>query len=216
MPSPGSTLALPVVASAPRDSPLSRVLDLVVSLVLLLLAAPVLAAVAVAIALDSPGPVFFQQQRTGYLGTRFGMWKFRTMVPDASALRAALESANQYREGTLFKMADDPRITRVGRWLRRSSLDELPQLLNVVKGEMALVGPRPTSTRFDEMEPEYRRRTLVRPGLTGLWQVSGRSRLSWSDSVRLDLDYLERRSLWLDLSILFRTLPAVLKRDGAY
>jgi lipopolysaccharide/colanic/teichoic acid biosynthesis glycosyltransferase len=131
-------------------------------------------------------------------------------------MKAALAAANQYDRGTLFKLRDDPRVTRVGAALRAFSLDELPQLINVVRGDMAQVGPRPTSTPPDQMPPDYRRRTLVKPGLTGLWQVSGRSALSWEESVRLDLLYVENRTIGMDLDILRRTVPAVVSRDGAY
>jgi lipopolysaccharide/colanic/teichoic acid biosynthesis glycosyltransferase len=184
--------------------------------VLLVVLLPVFAAVAIAICSDDRGPVFYRQERTGLGGRRFRLWKFRTMVVQADVLRSALTSANQYDEGTLFKVPGDPRVTRVGRFLRRSSLDELPQLLNVVTGQMRFVGPRPTSAPATTMSPSYRRRTLVRPGITGLWQVSGRSLLTWEEAVDKDLYYLENRSLLLDLRILARTVPAVLSRRGAY
>lgn len=182
----------------------------------LLVLSPLLAVIAIAITLTSRGPVFYRQERTGLGGNRFRLWKFRTMLSDAETNQAALAARNTYREGTLFKIRDDPRVTRIGGFLRRTSLDELPQLINVVRGEMALVGPRPTSTRPEQMAPDYIRRTLVKPGLTGLWQVSGRSNLPWAEAVRLDLHYVENRSVDMDLAILRRTLPAVLGRDGAY
>jgi exopolysaccharide biosynthesis polyprenyl glycosylphosphotransferase len=182
----------------------------------LVLLAPVLAGVALMIKATSPGPVLFTQLRTGQGGRRFRLLKFRTMVADAERLKDALAAENQYTDGTLFKVRDDPRITPIGSVLRALSLDELPQLVNVVRGEMALVGPRPTATPPEQMPPDYRRRMLVKPGLTGLWQVSGRSNLPWEEAVRLDLRYVENRSLAMDLDILCRTLPAVLSRDGAY
>ncbi|WP_051217926.1 exopolysaccharide biosynthesis polyprenyl glycosylphosphotransferase [Nocardioides insulae] len=180
----------------------------------LVLLAPLLLAVAVAIRLDSRGPVLFRQTRVGRHGRPFTMIKLRTMTTDAERVKSSLGQ----REGhVLFKMTADPRITRVGRWLRRASLDEVPQLFNVVRGEMSLVGPRPALpdevARYD-IDPL--RRLAVTPGLTGLWQVSGRSDLSWEDSVRLDLDYVDNWSLRLDLGILARTVRAVLTGNGAY
>ena len=182
----------------------------------LLLALPFLLTIAALVKATSPGgPVLFSHHRTGKNGRRFKLLKFRTMVPNAEALKKTLE--NQYSDGTLFKRKDDPRITRVGKFLRKFSLDELPQLVNVLRGDMVLVGPRPTSTPPEAMRADYYRRTLVKPGLTGLWQVSGRSDLSWEDSVRLDVHYVENRSLELDLDILIRkTIPAVLGKRGAY
>ncbi|EXG79938.1 exopolysaccharide biosynthesis polyprenyl glycosylphosphotransferase [Cryptosporangium arvum] len=182
----------------------------------LVLLSPVLLGVAAAVKLTSPGPVFFSQLRTGQGGRRFRLLKFRTMVADAETLKAALATANQYTAGTLFKVRHDPRVTPVGGILRALSLDELPQLVNVLRGDMALVGPRPTATPPEQMRSDYRRRTLVKPGMTGLWQVSGRSNLPWEEAVRLDLRYVENRSLSMDFDIVCRTLPAVLSRDGAY
>lgn len=192
--------------------------DRILAGVALILLAPVFAAIGLAIKATSPGgPVFFNHLRTGKSGRRFKLYKFRTMVPDAEARKATLATANEYSDGTLFKMKRDPRITPIGAWLRKFSLDELPQLINVVRGDMLLVGPRPTSTPPEKMRADYYRRTLVKPGLTGMWQVSGRSDLPWEEAVRLDLDYVENRSLELDLDILLRrTIPAVLGRKGAY
>ena len=195
---------------------LRELVDRVVAGCALLVLAPLLAGVALVVKVTSPGPVLFTQVRTGRGGHRFRLLKFRTMVADAERLKASLASANQYTDGTLFKVRDDPRITPVGAFLRALSLDELPQLVNVLRGEMALVGPRPTATPPEQMPPDYRRRILVKPGLTGLWQISGRSNLPWEEAVRLDLRYVENRSLAMDLDILRRTLPAVLSRDGAY
>lgn len=195
---------------------LRELVDRVVAAGALLVLSPLLAGVALVVKITSPGPVLFTQLRTGQGGHRFRLLKFRTMVADAERLKDSLADANQYTGGTLFKVRNDPRITPVGAVLRALSLDELPQLVNVVRGEMALVGPRPTATPPDQMPPDYRRRTLVKPGLTGLWQISGRSNLPWEEAVRLDLRYVENRSLAMDLDIIRRTLPAVLSRDGAY
>jgi len=175
----------------------------------------VLAVLAALIKLDSPGPVFFRQTRVGKGGQRFGIFKFRTMVADAEARKAELLDQNE--AGGLFKIADDPRITRVGRILRKTSLDELPQLLNVLRGEMSLVGPRPLPERdYERLEDWHRKRYLVLPGMTGLWQVSGRSELDFDELVRLDFLYLERWSIFLDLSILLKTIPAVIRARGAW
>jgi lipopolysaccharide/colanic/teichoic acid biosynthesis glycosyltransferase len=170
----------------------------------------------VLIKLDSRGPVFYLQRRVGKDGHTFTMVKFRTMVRDAESLRAKLLAANE-GAGLLFKMRSDPRVTRTGRWLRRYSIDELPQLLNVITGSMSLVGPRPPlpeETR--KYGPDVRRRLLVKPGLTGLWQVSGRSDLPWDEAVRLDLRYVEDWSLAMDALILWKTVRAVLGGNGAY
>jgi lipopolysaccharide/colanic/teichoic acid biosynthesis glycosyltransferase len=182
----------------------------------LLLAAPLMALVALAVRLDSPGPVLYAQERCGLHRHRFRVWKFRTMAADAEDRLAELESRNQ-ADGPLFKIRDDPRITRVGRLLRRTSLDELPQLFNVLRGEMSLVGPRPLPVRdvarFDE--PWLMRRFGAPPGLTGLWQVGGRSAVGFDDFVAMDLQYVDRWSLGLDLRILLATVPAVLRGHGA-
>ena len=172
--------------------------------------------VAAFIKADSTGPVFFKQQRVGILGKTFYMVKFRSMGVDAEDRLAELQTGND-GSGLLFKLKTDPRVTRVGAILRRFSVDELPQLINVLRGEMSLVGPRPPlPTEVAEYEDHVRRRLLVKPGLTGLWQVSGRSNLSWQDSVRLDLYYVENWSMAGDMVILFRTARAVFGRDGAY
>jgi exopolysaccharide biosynthesis polyprenyl glycosylphosphotransferase len=195
---------------------LRELFDRSAALAALILALPLLVLIGLTVKITSPGgPILFSHHRTGKDGRRFKLLKFRTMVPNAEALKKTL--GNQYADGTLFKLKADPRITPVGRFLRKFSLDELPQLVNVVRGDMLLVGPRPTSTPPERMRADYFRRTLVKPGLTGLWQVSGRSDLSWEDAVRLDVHYVENRSLELDLDILFRkTLPAVLGKRGAY
>jgi exopolysaccharide biosynthesis polyprenyl glycosylphosphotransferase len=198
------------------DYLLKRSFDFVGSLVLLLLLSPFLIVMAIAVAISSRGPVFYRSVRPGIGGETFRCLKFRTMRNDADQLQADLESDNE-ASGALFKIRDDPRMTRVGRMLRRFSLDELPQLLNVLCGHMSLVGPRPLPQRdFDMLEEWHKKRYLVLPGITGLWQVSGRSDLDFDDLVRLDFLYLERWSVALDLSILLKTIPAVLRRRGAY
>ena len=193
-----------------------RLFDILVSGVLILIAAPAMAVAAVLIKLDSAGPVLFRQERVGIEGERFRMLKFRSMVVDAEARLKELENKNE-GSGPLFKMKNDPRITRVGGFLRRFSIDELPQLFNVLRGSMSLVGPRPPLPReVEAYESDVRRRLLVKPGVTGLWQVSGRSNLSWQDSVRLDLYYVENWSLAGDLVIILRTVRAVFHSTGAY
>jgi exopolysaccharide biosynthesis polyprenyl glycosylphosphotransferase len=194
-----------------------NLLDRMGAMVVLLLTAPVLACIALAVRLDSPGPVLFRQQRVGQGGRAFTMLKFRTMVADAESRREALRSRNQNSDGLLFKVTGDPRVTRVGRVLRRYSLDEIPQLLNVVSGRMSLVGPRPPLPEEVALyDDSVARRLLVKPGLTGLWQVSGRSDLTWEEAVRLDLRYVENWSLALDIQILWKTVSAVVRAEGAY
>ncbi|MDR6414881.1 sugar transferase [Pseudarthrobacter sulfonivorans] len=193
-----------------------RLFDLVAAGILLLLASPAMILVAALIKLDSAGPVFFRQERVGMEGNHFYMLKFRSMAIDAEARLAELARKNE-GSGPLFKMKNDPRVTRIGGVLRRFSVDELPQLLNVLSGSMSLVGPRPPLPReVEAYESDVRRRLLVKPGLTGLWQVSGRSNLSWQDSVRLDLYYVENWSLAGDLVIILRTVRAVFGSAGAY
>jgi exopolysaccharide biosynthesis polyprenyl glycosylphosphotransferase len=198
------------------DYVLKRTFDLVVSSLLLILLSPVLAASALAVRFSSRGPVVYRSMRPGIGGKPFACLKFRTMYRDADQRQADLESLNE-ATGALFKMREDPRMTPVGRLLRRYSLDELPQLFNVVRGEMSLVGPRPLPERdFQRLEEWHKKRYLVTPGITGLWQVSGRSELDFDDLVRLDFLYLERWSVFLDLSILVKTIPAVFSRHGAF
>jgi exopolysaccharide biosynthesis polyprenyl glycosylphosphotransferase len=205
----------------PRTGPsagriVKHVSDRALAALALFAVVPLMLAVAVAIRWDSPGAALYTQRRTGRGGQTFTMYKFRTMRTDAEDQRAALVHRNDL-DGVLFKMYDDPRITRVGRILRRYSLDELPQLINVVRGEMSLVGPRPAlPTEVARYAADPRHRLTVRPGLTGLWQVSGRSDLSWEESVRLDLHYVDNWSWALDLQIMARTLRAVLGHRGAY
>lgn len=206
---------------APRLSRLSRLpkelAERLIAAVLLLLLAPLMCVVALTVRLGSRGPALFRQVRVGLHGKHFTMLKFRTMRPDAEARRAELAHANHNSDGLLFKVRDDPRVTRVGATLRRYSLDELPQLINVLTGRMSLIGPRPPlPEEVAGYSHEVRRRLLVKPGLTGLWQVSGRSDLPWEEAVRLDLAYVDNWSLGLDTVILLRTGPAVLRGTGAY
>ena len=205
-------------AGAGEDWPLfvKRGLDIAVSVVLLLLLAPVLIGVALAIKLTSPGPIFFRQERIGLNKRRIFVYKFRTMVPNAEKLMAKLEAHNEV-SGPVFKIKNDPRITPIGRFLRRSSIDELPQLFNVLNGDMSLVGPRPLPVRDYQgfNEDWQRRRFSVKPGITCLWQVNGRSSISFDQWMLLDMQYLDEWSLWLDLKILAKTVPAVLKGAGA-
>ncbi|MCL3817736.1 sugar transferase [Aeromicrobium wangtongii] len=191
------------------------VLDRVIAGIALIVLSPLLLLIAVLIRAGSRGPAIFRQERTGRDGRLFTMFKFRTMVVDAEERLAGLRADNE-GAGPLFKLADDPRITAFGRVLRRTSLDELPQLVNIVKGDMSLVGPRPAlPAETSQYSSWVWRRLHVKPGLTGLWQVSGRSRLSWEDSIRIDLQYVNNWNLRLDLAILVRTVRAVLSRDGA-
>ena len=191
-------------------------LDLIAAGLGLLVLWPFFILVAVLIKLDSRGPVFYRAERIGLNGVPFAMLKFRSMVVSAEKRRLALVGQNE-GAGPLFKMRHDPRVTRVGRWLRRLSIDELPQLINVIRGEMSLVGPRPPlRSEVATYSGEVHRRLLVKPGITGLWQVSGRSNLPWEESVRLDLYYVENWSLIQDLLIVWRTIGAVFKGTGAY
>jgi lipopolysaccharide/colanic/teichoic acid biosynthesis glycosyltransferase len=198
------------------DYLLKRSFDFLVAFVLLIVLAPLLLVIGVAVALSSRGGVLYRSKRPGIGGEVFDCFKFRTMYSDADQRQADLESLNE-ASGPLFKIRDDPRMTRVGRLLRRYSLDELPQLLNVLGGQMSLVGPRPLPLRdYEHLEDWHKKRYLVLPGITGLWQVSGRSELDFDDLVRLDFLYLERWSLGLDITILLKTVPAVLMRRGAF
>ena len=193
-----------------------RIIDLTVSTTLLIICAPLFALVAIAIKFDSHGPVFFIQERVGFSKRRFRMIKFRTMSVDAESRMKDIEHLNE-KSGPIFKIKKDPRITRVGKWLRKTSIDELPQLINVLVGDMSVVGPRPLSVRDAvRMEEAWqKRRFSVKPGLTCLWQVSGRSNLSFEQWMQLDLDYIDHWSLKLDASILLRTIPAIVLARGA-
>jgi len=190
-----------------------RALDLVVCSVLLLLALPVMAACALAVRLDTAGPIVFAQMRTGRDARRFRMWKFRTMVANAEDLKAGLAHLNVLPPPD-FKIPDDPRITRVGRFLRATSLDELPQLVNVMRGDMSLVGPRPTSFPATSYDLWHTQRLDVAPGITGLWQVEGRNEMTFDERLRLDAQYIRRMSLRTDVVLLARTAGAVLRRSG--
>jgi len=195
---------------------IKRAIDVVGAVLGLILGAPLLALIALAIRLDSPGPVLFRQTRMGTGGQVFEMYKFRSMHEGAEEAREALADLNEI-EGPIFKIRDDPRLTRVGRFLRHTSLDELPQLINVLRGEMSLVGPRPPLPSEVERYQEWHKKRLeAPPGMTGLWQVSGRSRLSFDEMVLLDIYYIENWSPWLDFKILVRTVPKVLFGEGAY
>jgi exopolysaccharide biosynthesis polyprenyl glycosylphosphotransferase len=198
------------------DYVVKRSFDFVGALFLLVLLSPLLLVIAAAVSISSRGPVLYRSVRPGVGGRPFACFKFRTMHSDADQLQADIESLNE-ASGALFKIRDDPRMTRVGRFLRRFSLDELPQLLNVLGGRMSLVGPRPLPQRdYDQLEDWHKKRYLVLPGITGLWQVSGRSELDFDDLVRLDFLYLERWSVGLDLTILLKTVPAVFSGRGAF
>jgi exopolysaccharide biosynthesis polyprenyl glycosylphosphotransferase len=198
------------------DYALKRTVDLVLSSIALAVLSPLLVAIAAAVRLSSRGPVIYRSVRPGIGGRPFDCFKFRTMREHAEQLQDDLEPLNE-KSGALFKIRDDPRVTRVGRLLRRFSLDELPQLVNVIRGEMSLVGPRPLPMRdFERLDEWHKKRYRVLPGITGLWQVSGRSELDFDDLVRLDFLYLERWSVLLDLSILLKTIPVLLSRRGAY
>ncbi|RKN49673.1 sugar transferase [Micromonospora endolithica] len=191
------------------------ILDKAAALFGLVLLSPLLVGIALAIKLTDRGPVMFRQVRVGHQGQAFKVWKFRTMYTDAEQRLEALRERNE-SDGLLFKIKDDPRVTPIGRHLRALSLDELPQLVNVLMGQMSLVGPRPLPTEDDDYRGDVRRRLLVRPGITGLWQISGRSDLTWEDAVRLDLHYVDNWSLVYDFAILWRTVSVVLARRGAY
>jgi len=194
-----------------------RTLDIFISATALILLAPLMLLIALLIRLESPGPVFFRQIRLGRYGKPFIMYKFRSMRCNAQELQPLLMHMNE-KQGGAFKIRHDPRMTRIGRFLRKYSLDELPQLFNVLKGDLSLVGPRAMApydvNRFDDVS--YYRRFAVPQGCTGLWQVSGRSNLTFEEWMRLDLYYVDNISFWLDIKILLKTIPAILKGDGAY
>lgn len=194
---------------------LRRLIDIVLSGCALLALAPVFATTALAIKFEDRGPVFFRQSRVGYRGRLFGMWKFRSMVVNAERLKDLLLAQNEMAAGVTFKMKHDPRVTRVGRFIRKYSIDELPQFWNVLRGDMALVGPRPPVPREVALySPEDRQRLLAKPGLTCFWQVSGRNEIDFAGQVRLDVAYIQSASLWLDCQLLCRTIPAVLFGKG--
>jgi lipopolysaccharide/colanic/teichoic acid biosynthesis glycosyltransferase len=193
-----------------------RVMDLTLILLALPILLPVFITLALLIKIESPdGPIIFSQSRTGKDGKRFKMYKFRSMVPNAEELKKELAHLNELKWPD-FKITDDPRVTRIGNILRRTSLDELPQLLNVIKGDMSLVGPRPTSFAPDTYDLWQTVRLEVVPGLTGLWQIIGRGETEFYERLRLDIMYIKHRCLWLDIEILFRTVLAVIAQRGAY
>jgi exopolysaccharide biosynthesis polyprenyl glycosylphosphotransferase len=213
---PCITVESPVIIGG--DYWIKRCLDFCCALALINLLSPLYLLISILIRLDSPGPIFFRQTRIGLYGQQFKVWKFRTMVTDADKLQANLESSNEIKDGVLFKMKNDPRITPIGKFLRQYSLDELPQLFNVLLGEMSFVGPRPLPIRdVEKFQQQHFIRQDVLPGITGLWQVSGRSDIeSFSEAVKLDLKYIVNWSLWLDLQIMLRTVLVVFQKSGAY
>jgi exopolysaccharide biosynthesis polyprenyl glycosylphosphotransferase len=193
-----------------------RAFDMVAGALALILLLPLFPVVAVMIRLDSPGPVFYRQTRLGRGGRRFKFLKFRSMCGDADRRLTEVEALNE-QDGPVFKIRSDPRVTAVGRFLRRSSFDELPQILNVLRGEMSIVGPRPPlPSEVDRYRPWHRRRLEVKPGITCLWQISGRSHIGFEEWMRLDMEYLKTRSFRTDLLIFLKTIPAVITRRGAY
>jgi lipopolysaccharide/colanic/teichoic acid biosynthesis glycosyltransferase len=201
--------------SRPSYDAIKRLIDVTLCIASLPLTAPVMALCALLVYIDDPGPVLFRQRRTGRGGRRFAMYKLRTMVVRAEELKAEYSSQNELAWPD-FKISNDPRITAIGRILRKTSLDEVPQILNVLKGDMSLVGPRPTSFEASTYALWHTERLEVLPGVTGLWQISGRSDIDFDGRVRLDVAYIERRDIWLDLRILAHTVGAVLHRRGAY
>lgn len=192
-----------------------RIFDITMCLLILPLVTVVMAACAVLIWLDNPGPIFFTQLRTGKGGRRFRMYKFRTMVTNAEELKQKYAHLNELTWPD-FKITNDPRMTRVGRILRKTSLDELPQIINVLRGDMSLVGPRPTSFDVSTYAMRHTERLEVLPGITGLWQIGGRSDVDFDERLSLDVEYIENQSLWLDIKILIRTITAVFTQEGAY
>lgn len=196
---------------------LRRCMDIVGSLAGLILLSPLFLLTAIAIYLENPGPLFFTQKRVGRFGRLFPFYKFRSMYTDAEARKAALMAQNESSDGVIFKMKNDPRITRVGKVIRRFSIDELPQLYNVLKGDLALVGPRPpVPSEVAQYTLEDRKRLHVKPGLTCIWQIKGRSDIPFNEQVQLDQQYIRSRSLWTDVLIILQTIPAVLLGRGAY
>jgi lipopolysaccharide/colanic/teichoic acid biosynthesis glycosyltransferase len=195
---------------------LKRVSDISISFLLLLILSPLFLLIALLVKLEDSGSVFFAQTRVGEFGREFRMFKIRSMCLNAEERLEQLLGMNHHKEGVTFKIKEDPRITRVGRWLRKYSFDELPQLYNVLIGDMSLVGPRPPVPREVSMySATHRRRLAIKPGITCLWQISGRSEIDFSGQVQLDVDYIESRNFWMDLGILARTVPAVLSGKGA-
>ena len=209
-------LSVPAAQSRPGYLVVKRIIDVLGAAILLVLLSPLFLTLALCILVDSRGPVIFKQKRLGLGGRAFTFYKFRSMCVDAEDSRQKILHLNEV-SGPIFKIKEDPRVTRVGRWLRRYSLDELPQIFNVLKGDMSFVGPRPPlPCEVEQYEDWQLKRLSVIPGITCLWQISGRSKLSFDEWVKLDLKYIESRTLWMDLVILIRTIPAVVSGDGAY
>ena len=207
--------------AASADNAIKRMCDIFAALFGIILLTPLWIIVALMVRLNDGGPAFFTQERVGLDGKTFTMFKFRTMRVDAEELKASLTEANEADSSAgnsiMFKMANDPRVTRIGTFLRKTSIDELPQLFNVLRGDMSLVGPRPPlPSEVTQYEPRVMGKFAVRPGITGLWQISGRSNLSWDETVHLDLSYAQHRSLTLDTWIMLQTIPALLRHEGAY
>jgi lipopolysaccharide/colanic/teichoic acid biosynthesis glycosyltransferase len=206
----------PAVGVARRNYEVTkRLLDVTVCMLALPFVLIVLGVCAILVWLDDPGPVFFSQLRTGQGGRRFQMLKFRTMVVNAEELKQVYAHLNEHTWPD-FKITNDPRVTRMGRFLRKTSLDELPQIFNVLKGDMSLVGPRPTSFSASTYDLWHTARLEAVPGITGLWQIKGRSEVDFDDRLRLDIEYIEHRNIWLDLRILVGTVVAIFKQRGAY
>jgi exopolysaccharide biosynthesis polyprenyl glycosylphosphotransferase len=194
-----------------------RTVDLVVGFSLLVLCSPLLLLIAILVKLEDGGPVLFAQRRVGQFGREFKMYKIRSMCLDAEKRLQELLAKNHHTDGVTFKIKDDPRITRVGKWLRKFSLDELPQFYNVLIGDMSMVGPRPpVPGEVSKYSLAQRRRLAIKPGITCFWQISGRAEIDFSGQVQLDVDYIENLSLWTDMKILARTVPAVISGKGAY
>jgi exopolysaccharide biosynthesis polyprenyl glycosylphosphotransferase len=199
------------------DDSLKRVLDIAASFILLIVCSPVFLLIAILVKLEDGGPVFFAQRRVGQHGREFRMYKVRSMCMNAEERLKELMAQNQHKDGVTFKLKNDPRITRVGRWLRKFSMDELPQIYNVLIGDMSLVGPRPpVPSEVSKYSLAHRRRLAVKPGITCIWQISGRAEIDFSGQVKLDVDYIENHNFWTDVNILLRTVPAVISGKGAY
>lgn len=192
-----------------------RIIDIVASLLGIIVLSPVFIITAIAIKLDSKGPVFFGQQRVGQHGKLFKMYKFRSMVTNAEELLEKLKNNNEM-SGPMFKMTDDPRITKIGRFIRKTSIDELPQLVNVLKGEMSLVGPRPNLPKeVEEFEPWMKDKLIAKPGLTCYWQVMGRNSIDFEDWMKLDIKYVKERNTWLDIKLIFKTVGVLFGDENA-
>jgi exopolysaccharide biosynthesis polyprenyl glycosylphosphotransferase len=208
-------LCLESTPSQPLGLFIKRGMDIIISTAFLIILSPLLLLLILLIKLFSPGPIFFGQERCGLNGRKFTMWKFRTMVQDADQLKSELMNLNE-ASGPVFKIKEDPRLTPIGKYMRKFSLDELPQLLNVLKGEMSIVGPRPPiPSEVVNYDRWQRRRLSMRPGVTCTWQVNGRNKINFEEWVKLDLEYIDEWSLWLDMKIIFKTIPAVLRGTGA-